>query len=95
VREGGREAGLSLRGEGGRLEVREGGPEAGLSLRGEGGRLEVREGGRDGVRSPLGEGGRDGGRSLRGEECLVKYYQINKKTFMSRIFSPSAGKKAW
>jgi hypothetical protein len=25
----------------------------------------------------------------------VKYYQINKKTFMSRIFSPSAGKKAW
>jgi hypothetical protein len=25
----------------------------------------------------------------------VKYYQINKKTFMSRMFSPSAGKKAW
>jgi hypothetical protein len=25
----------------------------------------------------------------------VKYYQINKKTFMSRIFSHSAGKKAW
>jgi hypothetical protein len=66
LREGGREAGLSLRGEGGRLEVPEGGPEAGLSLRGEGGRLEVR----DGVRSPLGEGGLDGCRSLRGEECL-------------------------
>jgi hypothetical protein len=25
----------------------------------------------------------------------VKNYQIKKKTFMSRIFSLSAGKKAW
>ncbi len=79
MREGGREAGLSLRGEGGRLEVREGGPEACLYACSEGGRLEVREGGRDCVRSPLGEGGLDGGQSLRGEESLVKNYQIKKK----------------